>query len=393
MRRFTNVFRRREEGQLVILAALSLVVVIGFSALAVDIGVWMYQRTNLQADVDAMALAGSQFLCGDGSCQTDVEDTARTYAPKNYLDPDAEVEFIRTTGDCKGDSNPMAGDVQLQPHDYVAVQAVREQKTFLASILGITSTKIRACAIAGKFGLGGTAGVRPFALEQKCIDGTIGPLITYNDIVTLKFDTEGKGTCSTSQGNFAPIRIDGSGSAVYGNTIIKGSTNPLCTDTTPGCCPTANAPGCIGSYGVYLADTETGNKIGDTRTGVNQLIDHTPTACDTWNEVQVDGNLTPECTPWAEGYSGGTNTRILIVPVVTGLWDSGGNNTVTIKRFAVVFLEGWDTKNGKCTGGDCDVKARFIQTIASLPNATLVPFSCPSGTYCPNDLSVAKLVQ
>lgn len=371
---------------MLVMAAISMVVVIGFSALAVDVGLWLHQRTKLQADADAMALAGSQLLCGSGTCQSDVEDLAHSYGPKNYVQP-SEIDFARTTGDCSGNPQP-AG---LQPHQYVTVQVTRYQKSFLASILGVTGSEIRACAVAARYGLGGTSGVRPFALEQKCIDGTLGPLIIYGDVVTLKFDPDGKGTCQTSQGNFASLAIDGNGASVYETTIKTGSTSSLCTDTTPGCCPTAGAPNCVGSYGVYKVDTETGNIIGANRDGIQYLLDNTPSNCDQWTEVQVGGNITPNCAPWAPGYSGGTNTRILIVPIVTGLWDSGGKNTITIKRFAVVFLEGWDTKNGKCTGSSCDIKARFIQSVVTLPNATLVPINC-SNNVCP-DLTVAKIIQ
>jgi len=376
----------KQDGQMLVMAAISLVVVVGFAALAVDVGLWLHQRTKLQADADAMALAGAQLLCGSGTCQTQVEDLARAYGPKNSIE-NVEIEFVRTSGDCGGNPNPIG----LQPNQYVAVEVKRTQPSFLAGVLGITNTKIRACAVAAKYGLGGTSGVRPFALEQKCIDGTVGPLITYGDLVTLKFDTEGKGTCQTSQGNFASLAIDGTGASIYETTIEKGSINPLCTDTTPGCCPTAGAPGCIGAYGVYKVDTETGNIISANRDGIQYLLDHTPTSCDTWDEIQVNGNITPDCAPWTPGYVGGTNTRILIVPIVTGLWDGGGNNTVTIKRFAVVFLDGWDTKNGKCTGSSCDIKARFIKSIVTLPNATLVPYTCSNGVCY--DLSVAKIIQ
>jgi uncharacterized membrane protein len=163
----------KQDGQMLVMAAISLVVVVGFAALAVDVGLWLHQRTKLQADADAMALAGAQLLCGSGTCQTQVEDLARAYGPKNSIE-NVEIEFVRTSGDCGGNPNPIG----LQPNQYVAVEVKRTQPSFLAGVLGITNTKIRACAVAAKYGLGGTSGVRPFALEQKCIDGTVGPLIT-----------------------------------------------------------------------------------------------------------------------------------------------------------------------------------------------------------------------
>ena len=121
--------------------------------------------------------------------------------------------------------------------------------------------------------------------------------------------------------------------------------------------------------GVYRIDTEPGNMIGPTKDGIDYLIDNTPAACQTWEQVIEDGDIVPECEPWRESY-GDVATRIIIIPIVDGLWDSGGRHTVTIKDFAVLFLDGYDNK---CSGSDCDVRARFIKTVATLPNAVLNP--------------------
>jgi Putative Flp pilus-assembly TadE/G-like len=55
---------RAGEGQVLILFALFLVVLIGFSAVAVDLGSWLKVRRDYQNAADAAALAGSPFLSG-----------------------------------------------------------------------------------------------------------------------------------------------------------------------------------------------------------------------------------------------------------------------------------------------------------------------------------------
>jgi len=53
---------RRESGQIVYLAAISLVMLLGFSALAVDIGMLYSTRRRMQTAADAAAIAGATAL-------------------------------------------------------------------------------------------------------------------------------------------------------------------------------------------------------------------------------------------------------------------------------------------------------------------------------------------
>lgn len=338
-----------ERGQMLVMSALTFVVVIGFSALAIDVGFFLQTRTELQADVDALALGGAQKLCGTTSC----DDLARTVAeglksPNGLTGTDTvAVEFAT---DCNG--------YPITNHSKVTVRASRYNSSYLAKMVGIAGANISACATAGKFTFGGASGIRPFALEDNCVTG-----LTYNQTVVVKYDSSSTRDCDSTNGNYAAVAIDGTGASIYRTTIKFGSDGLVCTDTTPQCCPTLSG-GCIG---VYQIDTEPGNMIGPTRDGVDYLINNTPAACDTWAEVTTASNdLVTACEPWQSGYTGAT--RIIIIPVVDGLWDSGGRHTVRIKNFAVLFLEGY---GDECKGSDCDLRARFIKMTATLPNSVL----------------------
>ena len=51
---------RQEFGQGLVLAALAMVVILGFAAMAIDVGLFLHERRELQNAADAAALAGVQ---------------------------------------------------------------------------------------------------------------------------------------------------------------------------------------------------------------------------------------------------------------------------------------------------------------------------------------------
>src|SRR4030042_1217320 len=52
----------RESGQALILAAAGMVVILGMAAMAIDVGMFLQERRDLQNAADAAALAGAQDL-------------------------------------------------------------------------------------------------------------------------------------------------------------------------------------------------------------------------------------------------------------------------------------------------------------------------------------------
>jgi hypothetical protein len=137
--------RRSEDGQILLMTALSLVCLLGFAGLAIDVGLWLHTRTKLQADADAMALAGAQEL----PSSTDVNTKAREWGTKNGVPSSEVLTIVVNNTSCR--STPPA-------QDYVTVRLERTQTTFLGSVLGITNATMRACATArAQSGEGGYA--------------------------------------------------------------------------------------------------------------------------------------------------------------------------------------------------------------------------------------------
>lgn len=411
---------RREKGQTLVLVALSMVVVLGFAGLAIDVGLWMYTRTELQKDVDAM-VGAARDLCGTDTCNSNAEDDARVLAEKNALTIGVEPFYFDRDCDHLGSSNRDDGTV-------ITARATRHHKTFFANVVGIGSADISACATAGKYALGGTSGgVRPFALDKSCFynsDGT--SRLSSGGLVTVKWDTGTHGVCAANQGNYGIIdtNYDSSGSFTTGKgsygdcnstdgkiaeTVVCGNTSPLCSETTPGCCETPG-PGCIG---VYKLQTEPGNAIGPvTKHGVDVLIANTARdhpECDTYNEVvDADGNLNPACAYWRPGYTGGaSSSRPIIIPIVCGLYSaqdcdgeqgdtSGGRNPIYIYSFALLWLESADstsclssytpTPTMTATATQTPIP---IATNTPLPTATATRTSTPVNTSTPTQTATA----
>jgi hypothetical protein len=48
---------------------------------------------------------------------------------------------------------------------------------------------------------------------------------------------------------------------------------------------------------------------------------------------------------------------VIIIPVIDQ-FGNGSSDPVTIQRFALLFLEGYD--GDKCSGNSCEIKARFV---------------------------------
>ncbi len=325
-----------ERGQVFVLTAFVLVVAIAAAGLAIDVGLMMHTRTEIQKDADAMALAGAYALCGLADCEGQADTDARDWGVQNNVTL-SDYVVIQFGTDCDGGTS--------SSYDLITVRLRRHQDAFFARVIGYEGTEVTACASARKFALGGLTGVRPFGLEDTCINE-----VEYGDSVVLKSDSDTTRNCDSFQGNYGAITVGGSGADEYRDTIMNGSTSAICAEGVSGCTN-------------YTFATQTGNMVGPSKQGLDYLFSSTPTTCDTWDEVMTDnGRIEAACNPWRPGFTGAS--RLIVVPVVDGMWESGGSNTIHVKRFAIIFLEGY---SGNCTGNSCDIQGRFVKSVMTVP--------------------------
>ncbi len=308
------------------LFALLLPILLGMTALAIDVGGYASERRHLQNAADSMALAASQDLPDAAASQA----AARSWAAKNGVDW-SRVTFTVT----------QAGGGVLNPR--VSIEIDKPHKFAFIRVLGIASKNVGAHAAAIKTSPGGIGGLVPWSvLLSTQLAAPPG------ESLTLKYDAN-----NATAGNFGAIALDGTGSAIYLATTEHGSTSVVCAEGVPDCttvsaeCEEATCP------------TETGNKVGPTRDGIDYRIEHTDPSCSTFEQVfdgPADGkfHLDALCNPWLAGSK--SSLRVVLVPVIDSLCN--GRCDVTVVGFAMFFLEGYGA--GGCTGNDCEVKGRFV---------------------------------
>ena len=323
---FNPPVRRSEHGQVIMVAALLLPLLLGMAALAVDVGSYSAHRRNLQNAADAIALAAARDLPN----ATDARTTANVYAAKNGIDTADMTVTVIPQG--SGVNNPTVRVAIQKSHSFVFIGA-----------LGVGAKLVSASAAAIKTSPGGSSNLMPWAITQ-----SMEQTATPGSLVTLKYDANG-----VLQGNFGAIRLDGSGASVYGTSIINGTTSIACAQGVSTC--TETSPVCSGP----VCPSETGNMVGKTKAGVDYRITNTDAHCDTFGEVfsgPVNGKFTLNalCNPWLAGSY--KSLRVVMVPIVAGLCN--GTCDLTITGFALFWLEGYGS--GGCTGNSCEITGRFV---------------------------------
>ncbi len=139
MKRLVARFFRQEEGMAAVLIALSMTVLLGFTAMVVDAGVLFVERTTLQKAVDAAALAGAKALWPGG---TGMAADALYYAAQNGVDPSVDPNTTITYN-----GNPSA-TVWNPPSEAWQVTATRQVNLAFAPLLGLSQSTVTATATA-----------------------------------------------------------------------------------------------------------------------------------------------------------------------------------------------------------------------------------------------------
>ena len=332
---------RQEFGQGLVLAALAMVVVLGFAAMAIDVGLFLHEKRELQNAADAAALAGVQELPYSSA---EAEARAQDWAVNNGVNlAEGELEAIQVT-------------TTYAPNDTITVRVQRDVPFIFARVLGFTSDTMHAEATA-RVGSPSRAGnVMPWALLAGSQEGA-----TYDTEVILKYSSK-EGT----SGDYGALALmGGSGAEDYYNNIINGA------ETCVSC----------------VESTEPGNMVGKTEQGLRDRLQSTSPQCDTFGEVfEAVGDgwrfANNQCNPWEE--EGANSKRVVLIPVISD--PDGGRAQVTVIRFALVFLTN-DVHDNICpTGKECDVKAIFVKAYDDI--GSLI------GPYDPgSDIRFARLVE
>jgi len=151
----------RESGQTLVVVTLSLIALIGFLALAIDVGVLYSWRRNLQNAADAGALAGAGEICrGNPGSAISV---AEAYAIENRADSATAIR-------------------EGENLNIVRVTATADVSLFFARVLGIAESGVTAEAAAVCGGVSRAGHIWPVALHDSLLEGkTCGDRIIIID--------------------------------------------------------------------------------------------------------------------------------------------------------------------------------------------------------------------
>ncbi|MFZ0494087.1 MAG: pilus assembly protein TadG-related protein [Methylocella sp.] len=158
MKSFFGRLRGDQSGVVVILAALTMVSVVGFTGFAVDVGNVYYAKSKLQAATDAAALAGAQSI-NAGSGGTTISTATSYSATAGQINASTKFPATMASGYPALKCLTSIGVSCSGPDSANAIE-VKQNATvplYFGEVLGLKAWQISATSLAGaKGGAGGT---------------------------------------------------------------------------------------------------------------------------------------------------------------------------------------------------------------------------------------------
>jgi Flp pilus assembly protein TadG len=294
-REFMN---RRSSGQILVLVALILPVLIGAIALGTDVTVFYYNWVQLQKAADAAVLGGANYLPDNPS---QAQTTANQLAKNNGI---KTAEIVATT--------VAVDDLSI------SITLRRTVPYFLARVLGLSNGIVTTSATAtpqfppttlnattpsqvpaggdnngcngGDCSIAGTCSLVPIGLDARTV---------YTDGSQINLQQGQLGP-----GNWDLLALCGVGGATLRSNIADGFNSMI-------------------SVGDWLT-TEPGKKVGPVDQGFQARLDAA-------NTVDPSGTFSSHAL---------TNPRVMILPVVD--WQHpNGRSAVQVTAFASVWLDGY----------------------------------------------------
>jgi Putative Flp pilus-assembly TadE/G-like len=347
---------RPERGQTLLLFVLALGVLMGFVAMAIDVGLLYEDRRHFQNTADAAALAGVAELPANPAA---AKQKAAEWAVNNGV-TSSEIKSIevRTTD---------------FPNDTVFVEIEGDFSWIFGRVLGQDTSAVSAKAAAQVGSLVGGSDLVPWAMvlgDSDCLDATGVQIPGANCSVKV-----GSSTGSLT-GWYGALDLDanGGGSSEYESNIVDGQA-----DTTY-CSSGQTEPGCDTTEAYALS----GNKVGGTGQGIDTRLQAEPTpGCDSNGNGTDDFDevftTNPAGSASTYSVSCADSPRLIIIPIVTlnGL----PVQTVTIEGWALAYLKGYSCVGTSCSGGKghWEVQVTMVDAVYSQSAGFIGAFNPLSG--------------
>ena len=186
-----------QAGQATVITVLFLTVLIGATAMVLDVGAWFRADRKLQADSDAAALAGAQALPENVGVATAL---ALEYGDRNG----GSIEL-----------DDITYEMRVLPNDTIVVDSDRDAPGVFTGLFGIDSVEVHAHAVARSGNIASAKYVAPIVVNEKHPMLTCKPLPCFEEDTTLEYHHLKEN---------GPSEPDGAGS--FGFINLTGNTNP-----------------------------------------------------------------------------------------------------------------------------------------------------------------------
>lgn len=317
---------RDDSGQVIVLAALALPVLLILAGFVIDYGGSLVLKRHAQASADASALAAIWSIPNGIDAE---RSTALAYAGQNTvpgLDPSMEVD-------------PATSAV---PGDSVSVKVSGAWTTVFAKIAGVTSIGVHATATATAQSVYGCSGhgcdVLPWGVPDCAVHGSSvdcsQPLaVSFGTRVRLKVDS---GSGGKFYGLADPVEDGGCQEAVgagdYSRSIggVWGDDGALTCNVraTPGPSTGWSTDGCdypdSPSVPTCVVQVKTGNMVGPTAKGLEDRLGCADDQCNGDSLSSITGGCDPATAPGAFCPVLHESPRLVTVPIVRNLDNSSG---------------------------------------------------------------------
>ncbi|WP_261815410.1 TadE/TadG family type IV pilus assembly protein [Vibrio gallicus] len=364
---------RKQSGLVVILFTVSLLVLIGFAALAIDINHMILNKSRVQNAVDSAALSASMAIENGAGVSQAADAAIETIKAMASGAGNDELDFAvvgvtensTATKEYKFQSND-GTQVTIQfsnnPITFPAVNSLSTARdiytrvsvdshdldSFLVQVFGL-SKAVAASAVSGRSsGIENSSVIAPIGV---CEQGSTNYGYDVGTEYQLAGKTTGNSNCTENcydpssgdigSGNYNYLRLDGYGNGADGLGDAIGG----------------KAPGDFsdGESGIYFIDGSV-----DTKPGVN----NGPVTGFNSRWVQEDGFPEPDTDTMSERYAdyNGNGRRTFVVPVVDCSGGTNGASAVTIEGFACFFLTQQYDKQDKIIYGE------FYTSGCTVPN-------------------------
>ncbi len=218
LRKQLQDIRKNQDGAIIVIFAVSLSVLIAFSAFAIDIGVKVNKASKLQNALDSAVLAAAQELPANDTISQEWDQAkavANHYLALNGID---NVDSLTITPVYQNNTvgNPIIG---------VTLEDTIQYEYHFARIFGLEQGNLSRSATAQLRTVHGMSGLAPLCITESSMAN-----IQPGEARTLKFGSQvedGDDGFFVSSGWFGIIQLDGTGANEYRDDFIYGCSRVI----------------------------------------------------------------------------------------------------------------------------------------------------------------------